>query len=87
MEFRNFAKDWNGCLISNVGTSMCRGVLKLPLTGGEFAVLMDVDIAPTCYTDDTGTSRSAVATVESLLKFADRIIARYRPPVIATVVA
>jgi hypothetical protein len=39
---------------------MPREVLKLPMAGGEFAVLLDADAAPTCCTDSTGTSRSAI---------------------------
>jgi hypothetical protein len=48
-------------------------IRKLPLTSRKFAVLRDADVAPTCHTDATGTSRSAAATLESPLAFADRV--------------
>ncbi len=48
---------------------MPREVLKLPLIGAAFAVLLDVYVTRTCYTDNTGTSQSAVDTAGSLLSF------------------
>jgi hypothetical protein len=54
-------------------------VLKLPLTrqcaeaaadSGAFTVLLDPTASQTCYTDTTGTSRTAYATPEALLAFA-----------------
>ena len=58
---------------------MARNVLKLPLTAGEFAVLLDPPAAQTCYTDGTGTSRTAYATPEALLAFANSVIERFGP--------
>ena len=49
-------------------------VLKLTLTAGAFSVLLDPATSQTCYTDFTGTSRTAYATPEALLAFANSVI-------------
>lgn len=57
---------------------MARNVLRLKLSAGEFAVLADPAEAQSCYTNSVGTSFTAYATPESLLAFADGIIAAFR---------
>ena len=53
-------------------------VLKLSLTAGAFTVLLDPAASQTCYTNSTGTSRTAYATPEALLAFASAVIEQLR---------
>ncbi|HET7884181.1 MAG TPA: hypothetical protein VFL55_25065 [Acetobacteraceae bacterium] len=48
--------------------------LKLPLAGGAFSVLLGPDASQTCYTDGSGTSRTAYVAPEALLAFAHAVI-------------
>jgi hypothetical protein len=41
-------------------------------------VLLDPAASQTCYTDSTGTSRTAYATPEALLAFASAVIEQLR---------
>jgi hypothetical protein len=54
--------------------------LKLPLTAGAFSVLLDPAASQTCYTDATGTSRTAYVASEALLAFAHAVIEQLTGP-------
>jgi hypothetical protein len=53
------------------------GTVRLQLTAGEFVVRMDDgNRVQTCYTDRTGTSRTAVANLDDILAFARDVLAK-----------
>ena len=62
--------------MSNVGVQSISSVkvLKLALTAGAFSVLPNTAGSQTCYTDATGTGRTAYATPEALLAFASAVL-------------
>jgi hypothetical protein len=56
---------------------MADDLARLPLThDSAFVVLLDPGRSQTCYTDSTGTSRTAYANEDALLAFAERVISK-----------